>query len=344
MRFSSPYIGSSAIAGRFDRACAAAARCGRPERRRPHSQDRLRSRRPRIAGAAAGGPAGLSRSAYRAGAGAAAAGLAGRDRDIDRGRRSRYSVTITGSERAMPARCRCRCAAMPPRRRPRSCSMSRSAARPRRRWSAPSAVSRCRMARSTSFPAAANCRSISAPATTPRATPRSPTCWPRSSGSPGAATSRPRSRKSSAARRCRARRGLQAQFAARHASAPACGRSHLPSGAGHDAVMFSGVTDVGMLFVRCGNGGISHSPLETITAADADLAARILLDTICEFRAQPMTVDEKLARSHRRFRRRAILRARPNFLPNWSRCRATIRPAIAPRMPRARGNCSKDWA
>ena len=36
---------------------------------------------------------------------------------------------------------------------------------------------------------------------------------------------------------------------------------HLPSGAGHDAVMFNGVTDVGMLFVRCGNGGISHSPL-----------------------------------------------------------------------------------
>ncbi len=57
----------------------------------------------------------------------------------------------------------------------------------------------------------------------------------------------------------------------------------LPSGAGHDAVMFSGVTDVGMLFVRCGNGGISHSPLETITAADADVAARILIDTLTNF-------------------------------------------------------------
>ncbi len=31
-------------------------------------------------------------------------------------------------------------------------------------------------------------------------------------------------------------------------------------------------------FVRCGNGGISHSPLETITAEDADLGARVLLD------------------------------------------------------------------
>ncbi len=32
------------------------------------------------------------------------------------------------------------------------------------------------------------------------------------------------------------------------------------------------MTDIGMLFVRCGNGGISHSPLETVTAEDADLA------------------------------------------------------------------------
>lgn len=55
---------------------------------------------------------------------------------------------------------------------------------------------------------------------------------------------------------------------------------HLPSGAGHDGEMFAGITDIGMLFVRCGNGGISHSPLETVTADDADLAARILLDVL----------------------------------------------------------------
>jgi hydantoinase/carbamoylase family amidase len=54
----------------------------------------------------------------------------------------------------------------------------------------------------------------------------------------------------------------------------------LPSGAGHDAVMFDGIADIAMLFVRCGNGGVSHSPLETITAHDADVAARILLDAI----------------------------------------------------------------
>src|SRR5262249_18511448 len=33
-------------------------------------------------------------------------------------------------------------------------------------------------------------------------------------------------------------------------------------------------TDIGMLFVRCGNGGISHSPLETATAEDAGIAAQ----------------------------------------------------------------------
>jgi len=52
----------------------------------------------------------------------------------------------------------------------------------------------------------------------------------------------------------------------------------LPSGAGHDAMVMARITEVGMLFVRCGNGGISHNPLETMTAGDADLAARVLLD------------------------------------------------------------------
>jgi len=61
----------------------------------------------------------------------------------------------------------------------------------------------------------------------------------------------------------------------------------LVSGPGHDAVMFDGVTDVGMLFVRCGNGGISHSPLETITAADADIAVRVLLDLLTNFEVRP---------------------------------------------------------
>jgi len=55
---------------------------------------------------------------------------------------------------------------------------------------------------------------------------------------------------------------------------------HLASGAGHDAEMFADLTPIGMLFVRCGNGGISHSPLETVTAEDVDIAARVLLDVL----------------------------------------------------------------
>ena len=51
----------------------------------------------------------------------------------------------------------------------------------------------------------------------------------------------------------------------------------LASGAGHDAMILAQVTDVGMLFVRCGAGGVSHNPAETITAADVDCAARAIL-------------------------------------------------------------------
>jgi len=47
---------------------------------------------------------------------------------------------------------------------------------------------------------------------------------------------------------------------------------HLPSGAGHDAMRMAALFPQAMLFVRCGNGGISHNPLETITDDDAQLA------------------------------------------------------------------------
>jgi acetylornithine deacetylase/succinyl-diaminopimelate desuccinylase-like protein len=43
------------------------------------------------------------------------------------------------------------------------------------------------------------------------------------------------------------------------------------------------LADVAMLFVRCGNGGISHHPDETMSEADADLSARILHDFIVHF-------------------------------------------------------------
>ncbi|MGH8807571.1 MAG: allantoate amidohydrolase [Noviherbaspirillum sp.] len=50
---------------------------------------------------------------------------------------------------------------------------------------------------------------------------------------------------------------------------------HLPSGAGHDAMAIASLTDVAMLFVRCGNGGISHHPDEIMTAEDAETAAAV---------------------------------------------------------------------
>lgn len=46
----------------------------------------------------------------------------------------------------------------------------------------------------------------------------------------------------------------------------------LVSGAGHDAMMIAAIAPVSMLFVRCGAGGISHNPLETVDAADVAVA------------------------------------------------------------------------
>jgi beta-ureidopropionase / N-carbamoyl-L-amino-acid hydrolase len=58
----------------------------------------------------------------------------------------------------------------------------------------------------------------------------------------------------------------------------------LPSGAGHDAMMMASITDIGMLFVRCGNGGISHNPAETLSADDAAVAARVFQDFLQHFK------------------------------------------------------------
>jgi beta-ureidopropionase / N-carbamoyl-L-amino-acid hydrolase len=57
----------------------------------------------------------------------------------------------------------------------------------------------------------------------------------------------------------------------------------LPSGAGHDAMMMASLTDIGMLFVRCGNNGISHHPDEALGAPDADIAARVFQDFLLHF-------------------------------------------------------------
>lgn len=58
----------------------------------------------------------------------------------------------------------------------------------------------------------------------------------------------------------------------------------LASGAGHDAMILAEVTDVGMLFVRCGAGGVSHNPAETVSAEDAGAAEDALLGFLRELR------------------------------------------------------------
>jgi len=59
--------------------------------------------------------------------------------------------------------------------------------------------------------------------------------------------------------------------------------THLPSGAGHDAMAFPAVCPMAMLFVRCGNGGISHHPDEILSVQDAEQATCVLLGMLERF-------------------------------------------------------------
>ena len=56
----------------------------------------------------------------------------------------------------------------------------------------------------------------------------------------------------------------------------------LPSGAGHDGMALGAIAGICMLFVRC-KGGISHSPLESITQDDAATGVRVLMSFIEQF-------------------------------------------------------------
>jgi allantoate deiminase len=53
------------------------------------------------------------------------------------------------------------------------------------------------------------------------------------------------------------------------------GAVEVASGAGHDGVYMSEITDIGMLFVRC-KGGISHNPAESVETADVAVALEVL--------------------------------------------------------------------
>jgi hydantoinase/carbamoylase family amidase len=65
---------------------------------------------------------------------------------------------------------------------------------------------------------------------------------------------------------------------------------YLASGAGHDAMEFAPVAPIAMLFVRCGNGGVSHSPREALSAEDAEVATSVLLRFLERF--EPASVAD----------------------------------------------------
>ena len=66
---------------------------------------------------------------------------------------------------------------------------------------------------------------------------------------------------------------------------------YLPSGAGHDAMVFPAVAPTAMLFVRCGNNGISHHPDETMTAEDAEVATDVLLHFFEHYQPPAFSTD-----------------------------------------------------
>lgn len=53
----------------------------------------------------------------------------------------------------------------------------------------------------------------------------------------------------------------------------------LSSGAGHDAMVMTNITDIGMLFVRC-EKGISHNPREQVIESDVAIALNCLIDMV----------------------------------------------------------------
>ncbi len=61
----------------------------------------------------------------------------------------------------------------------------------------------------------------------------------------------------------------------------------LNSGAGHDAMKLHTIMPQAMLFVRGGNRGISHNPLEIITAEDADLTVQAFVALLDDLVAHP---------------------------------------------------------
>ena len=78
---------------------------------------------------------------------------------------------------------------------------------------------------------------------------------------------------------------LQAQWAAAVAATGLPGYT-LPSGAGHDAMKLHEAMPQAMLFVRGGNSGISHNPLEATTNDDIQLAFDAMMALLAGLPAQ----------------------------------------------------------
>ena len=68
----------------------------------------------------------------------------------------------------------------------------------------------------------------------------------------------------------------------------------MPSGAGHDAMKLHEVMPQAMLFVRGGNSGISHNPLETITADDAQLCIDAFLHYLAALAGEAATAAPRV--------------------------------------------------
>ena len=283
VRFPVTLTGSHAVAGTFDPAALAA-----EDEDRVLLGDALRAFGcdpagiPRVR-APARGRAGLRRGPHRAGAGPGGGGPAGRrgDRDqrrqpLHRGRRGH------GRPRRHRADGRCAATRWPPR--PRWCCWWSGRRPAPRSWSPRSARSRRCPGAVNVIPAEArftiDIRSPSDEHAQRRRRARCARAW------------RPSARRRGVGLRLeqdlrRGGGGLRAGAggAARGGRRPAAGirPRRLPSGAGHDGLAMVALCPIGMLFVRCA-GGISHNPAESITTEDADVAVRVLLDFLRNFR------------------------------------------------------------
>lgn len=66
----------------------------------------------------------------------------------------------------------------------------------------------------------------------------------------------------------------------------------LVSGAGHDAMAFDGVCDIGMLFLRCA-GGVSHNPAESVTTDDVLEGLNVFGELVLALRSRYLLLNSK---------------------------------------------------